>query len=213
MWLLFERICAAIALLAVSPLLLVAAAAILAEDGRPIFFRQKRIGQMGRPFEMWKLRSMRMWNGGLAITAAGDSRILRVGRYLRKFKIDELPQLWNVLRGEMKLVGPRPEVPQFVDYTLAIWQKVLAVPPGLTDLATLIFRNEEELLATFNDPEQFYRERILPAKLQLNLKYLEQRCLSTDVKLILITIISCLFPNKLNTRRAMLTLCNGSEIY
>ncbi|MGA8594324.1 MAG: sugar transferase, partial [Bryobacteraceae bacterium] len=203
-WLLFDRVCAAIALIVLSPLLFAAAIAVLVEDGRPILFRQRRIGYRGRPFDLWKFRSMRRQNGGPAITAAGDRRILRTGRYLRKYKIDELPQLWNVVKGQMNLVGPRPEVPPFVDCTMSIWQRVLAVPPGITDLATLVFRNEEQLLAGAHNPEQFYREQVLPVKLQLNLKYLAYRCFTTDMKLIFTTAWYCLFPAKFSANRVLL---------
>jgi lipopolysaccharide/colanic/teichoic acid biosynthesis glycosyltransferase len=201
--LLFERVCAVVGLIALSPLLIIAGIFILAEDGRPILFRQKRIGHRGRPFEVWKFRSMRRQNGGPSITAAGDSRILRTGRYLRRYKIDELPQLWNVVRGQMRLVGPRPEVPIFVDCSVTTWQRVLAVPPGITDLATLVFRNEEELLASAENPEQFYREHILPTKLHLNLKYLKQRAFSTDTKLIVTTVWYCLFPARFSSDRIL----------
>lgn len=200
---LLDRICAAIALIVLSPLLLLVGLAILTEDGAPVFFRQKRIGKFGRPFEIWKFRSMRRQNGGPAITAAGDSRILKTGRYLRKYKIDELPQLWNVVKGEMRLVGPRPEVPEFVDYTLGVWRNVLSVPPGITDLATLVYRNEEQLLAAAKAPESLYRNQVLPAKLNLNLKYLRHRRLSKDLKLILVTLWYCTFPHRLDPDRVI----------
>jgi lipopolysaccharide/colanic/teichoic acid biosynthesis glycosyltransferase len=209
--LLFERLCAAIGLIALSPLLIIAGILILVEDGGPILFRQKRIGHRGKPFEVWKFRSMRRQNGGPAITAAGDGRILRTGRYLRRYKIDELPQLWNVVRGQMRLVGPRPEVPPFVDCSVAIWQRVLAVPPGITDLATLVYRNEEELLACAENPEQFYREQVLPAKLHLNLKYLNQRAFSTDAKLVLTTVWYCLFPARFSADRILVQFAGQDQ--
>ncbi len=209
--LLFDRMCAVIGLVILSPILFAAALAVLVEDGHPILFRQRRIGYRGKPFELWKFRSMRKQNGGPAITAAGDRRILRTGRYLRKYKIDELPQLWNVVKGQMRLVGPRPEVPRFVDCTMTIWKRVLAVPPGITDLATLVFRDEEQLLAGASNPEQFYREQVLPVKLQLNLKYLTRRDFSTDIKLIFTTAWYCLFPAKFRAHRVLLRFADERQ--
>jgi lipopolysaccharide/colanic/teichoic acid biosynthesis glycosyltransferase len=124
-----------------------------------------------------------------------------VGRYLRKYKLDELPQLWNVLVGQMSLVGPRPEVPAFVDVTDASWQAVLSVRPGLTDLATLLYRDEERLLAGYSDPERAYRESILPAKLALNLEYLAKRSFASDLSLLVLTVIISLVPRAFDPRK------------
>lgn len=176
------------------PVLVVSAILILWHDGRPILFGQKRIGKGGRPFRMWKFRTMRAGSRGTAITAAGDARITRIGAVLRKHKVDELPQLFNVLRGEMSLVGPRPELPEFVKLDAPIWQVVLQVRPGLTDLATLLFRDEENLLATSSDPLALYRETILPAKLILNVAYLRSRSFLRDLKLICLTAHYSLAP-------------------
>jgi lipopolysaccharide/colanic/teichoic acid biosynthesis glycosyltransferase len=184
----FDRLLAGIGLVLAAPVLLAGGLLIVLEDGFPVFFRQTRVGVGGTPFRLWKLRSMRKNVSGTHITASGDRRLLRSGRLLRKFKIDELPQLWNVLRGDMTLVGPRPEVPEFVTAADPQWRIVLSVRPGITDATTLIYRNEEELLARRDDPETFYRGRILPAKLALNIDYLARRSFWLDLKLILLTI-------------------------
>lgn len=196
---LLDRVLAAVGLLTLLPLLVIVAIAIIVEDRRPVFFRQVRLGQFGKPFEIWKFRSMRIQNAGPSITAAGDHRILKAGKYLRKYKIDELPQLWNVIKGQMRLVGPRPEVPEFADRAASTWQRVLAVPPGITDLATLVFRNEEEVLSRSETPEQFYREQLLPAKLELNIRYMMHRCFLTDVMLVLTTACYCVLPGPISS--------------
>jgi lipopolysaccharide/colanic/teichoic acid biosynthesis glycosyltransferase len=141
---------------------------------------------------------MRNGTQGSVITAAGDSRITRAGARLRRYKLDELPQLVNVLRGDMSLVGPRPEVPELVRMDSPIWRAVLQVRPGITDLATLLYRDEEKLLGASSEPNGFYRESILPAKLVLNLEYLVSRSFWQDLKLILLTIRYSLFPGGLN---------------
>ena len=192
-----ERLAAAAGLLVLSPLLGAAALSIILEDGFPVFFRQVRVGQGGKPFTILKFRSMRNAPGAL-ITSAADSRITRTGRVLRKYKIDELPQLFNVLKGDIRFVGPRPEVSAYVDFHDPAWQPVLAMKPGITDLATLVYRNEEDLLATAVDPDKLYREAILPAKLRLNGEYNRLRSLRTDVKLVRLTIWYSLRPNALD---------------
>lgn len=180
-------------LVALIPLLALIALLVRKEDGGPVLFRQTRIGRRGRPFELLKFRSMRVHDGGPVITAAGDSRITKIGQKLRDYKLDELPQLWNVVRGDMSLVGPRPEVSRYVVPANAVWERVLRVRPGITDLATLVYRNEEELLGRAEDPERTYREVVLPEKLQLNLCYLQRSTLLLDLKLILLTLRYSLF--------------------
>lgn len=170
-----------------APLILLAALAIWIDDGWPVFFRQERVGWRGRRFHLWKLRTMRHQARGLAVTAGNDDRITKAGAWLRRYKLDELPQFWNVVKGEMSLVGPRPEVPPYVDEASPVWGLVLAQRPGITDLATLLFRDEELLLAAEADPERAYRERVLPTKLALNLEYQRHRSLLTDLKVILLT--------------------------
>lgn len=192
-------------LLLLSPLLLIAALAVIIDDGPPLFFRQKRIGRMGRPFQLIKFRSMTATLPGRSITASSDPRVTRAGRILRKYKIDELPQLWNVLRGEMSLVGPRPEVPPFVTLSDPVWRVVLGVKPGITDLASLVYRNEEEILGGVSDPERHYREVILPAKLALNVQYIQVRTFWCDMKLILLTAFYSAFPTRFDASRILRT--------
>jgi len=182
-----ERFISACALLAASPVMAIIAAAVWSDDGRPILFKQTRIGMGGNPFTLFKFRTMLNNRAGSSITASGDRRVTKTGRILRKFKLDELPQLLNVLRGEMSLVGPRPEVPQYVDFQQPIWREVLRVRPGITDVATLMYRDEEQILAAFSDPEQGYREKVLPDKLSLNLAYLQVRSTFRDLKLLVLT--------------------------
>lgn len=191
-----DRFLAALALCIVSPLLAVVGLAVLFGTGWPVLFRQVRVGQKGKMFQLLKFRTMRSGKGGPSITARGDCRITGVGRLLRKFKLDELPQLWNVVRGEMSLVGPRPEVPQFVDINNPVWRSVLQVRPGITDPASIAFRNEEEILAKAADPISFYESSVLPAKLALNLAYLEKQCFWLDIKVILQTAWCAVFPGE-----------------
>src|SRR5215831_2733309 len=149
---LFDAVCALPGLLLLSPVFLLIALLILWDDGAPVLFSQIRIGRKGRPFRIWKFRTMRVAAIGSSITASGDARITATGAMLRRYKLDELPQLFNVLKGDMSLVGPRPEVPEYVQLEEPIWQAVLQVRPGVTDLATLIYRYEESLLGTSGDP-------------------------------------------------------------
>ena len=185
----------AVALVLLSPLLALIAIAVIVDSGTPVFFSHTRVGRGGRPFRLIKFRTMRSGKSGPSITVGGDARVTRVGRILRKFKLDELPQLWNVVRGEMSLVGPRPEVPEFVDMKNPIWRSVLIVRPGITDPASIAYRNEEQVLANSSDPIRFYRETVLPAKLALNLAYIEQRSAWRDMQIIFQTARCAMFPN------------------
>jgi lipopolysaccharide/colanic/teichoic acid biosynthesis glycosyltransferase len=189
---------AATGLMLAAPLVVIIAVAIVIESGCPILFRQQRVGLRGQPFTLLKFRSMRVNAGGVQITRSGDQRITRVGGLLRRYKLDELPQLWNVVRGDMSFVGPRPEVERFVDLRDARWQHVLSVPPGITDVATLMYRDEEALLAGVEDVERYYRASILPTKLALNLEYLSIRTWWTDLRVIALTIWSSAFPGRVN---------------
>ena len=156
----FDITFSGLGLLALSPLLLVISVLVKVSDCGPAFYRQQRVGRGGVPFRIWKFRTM-VVNAeklGLSVTKDGDPRITRMGRLLRKTKLDELPQLWNVLVGEMSFVGPRPEVQRYVDRYSAEQRQILELKPGITDLATLEFRNEEELLATASDTEKLYLE-------------------------------------------------------
>ena len=183
-------------LVLLSPVFVLLALAILWHDGHPIFFRQPRVGRDGQLFRIWKFRTMRTCAQGTAITAAGDDRITRTGAQLRRHKLDELPQLFNVLIGDMSLVGPRPEMAEYVELDAPVWREVLRARPGITDLATLLFRDEEKILSGSLDLDALYREKVLPAKLALNLGYLWSRTLWQDIKLILLTIYYSLFPAK-----------------
>jgi lipopolysaccharide/colanic/teichoic acid biosynthesis glycosyltransferase len=169
-------------LLAVSPVLALAAAAIALTSGFPILFRQARMGRNGRPFTLVKFRTMRASRGGPQVTAGDDPRLTRLGKLLRRTKLDELPELWNVLVGEMSFVGPRPEVPRYVDADSALWKEVLTVRPGLTDPVTLRLRDEESLMARVEgDREAFYVEVLQPRKLEGYLEYLHRRSWKTDL--------------------------------
>ena len=183
-------------LLCLLPVLAAIAVLIVWDDGGPVFFRQTRVGRNGRRFEIWKFRTMGVGVPGCAITAAGDRRITRIGAWLRALKLDELPQLLNVLKGDMSVIGPRPEVPEYVQYDNPMWQAVLQVRPGITDLATLIHRNEEQILGTFENPRAAYRDRVLPTKLYLNVEYVHSRTLLRDLQLIFLTLRYSLFPNQ-----------------
>jgi lipopolysaccharide/colanic/teichoic acid biosynthesis glycosyltransferase len=194
------------ALFLLAPLFAIAALLILVANGRPILFRQNRIGKNGEPFVILKFRTMREGSGGLAITTPADRRVTRVGAWLRTLKIDELPQLLNVLRGEMGLIGPRPEVPEYVALHDDTWRRVLEVPPGITDLASLAFRNEEAMLGPVADPDAYYRSVILPEKLRLNLHYQQSRSLPRDLKLIWMTVRYSFFPRGFDRDRIMRSL-------
>ena len=182
-------------LLTLLPLLAIVALSIKLTSRGPIFFRQIRVGRKGLSFNLLKFRSMYPGaeHDGSAITVAGDERITQIGRSLRRFKLDELPQLWNVLRGDMSLVGPRPEVPSYVAHYTPEQRVVLSVRPGITDPSSLVYRREEDILASENDPEDFYRTRILPDKLARSNAYLQNITLYGDLRLIFKTIISSLF--------------------
>jgi lipopolysaccharide/colanic/teichoic acid biosynthesis glycosyltransferase len=188
---LFDIVASAIGLLVLWPVFLVIAVLIKLEDGGPVFYRQERIGYKGRPFRIWKFRTM-VVNAdklGKPLTVGRDPRITRVGYWLRKFKLDELPQLLNVLLGEMSLVGPRPEVPQYVALYAPEQRKVLDLVPGITDPASIKFANEAELLAEASDPEKFYIEHIMPTKIRLNMEYASHATLWSDIVVILKTLV------------------------
>jgi lipopolysaccharide/colanic/teichoic acid biosynthesis glycosyltransferase len=175
-------------LIAFAPLLVLIAAAVVAGSGRPVLFRQVRVGRGFRRFRIYKFRTMHTGKGGAGITVAGDSRVTGVGRILRATKLDELPQFWNVLRGDMSLVGPRPEVPEYVDRFRDRYRRILTVRPGITDLASLRYRNEERILALSRNPMLTYVEEILPAKLDLAEEYLRRRSLRLDLSILIRTV-------------------------
>ena len=199
----------ALALLLFMPLLFALSALILIADGPPILYSQTRVGRKGKLFRIWKFRTMRPHGRGALITATGDNRVTPVGAVLRKLKLDELPQLLNVLKGDMSLIGPRPEIPEFVSMGAPIWQAVLQVRPGVTDLATLLFRDEERMLGATTDPIAFYRETVLPAKLVLNLGYLQYRSFGRDLKLLVLTVAYSFFPKAFDSDRIERTVGAG----
>ena len=193
----FEACLAGAALLLLSPVLLVAGAAVRLTSPGPALFRQTRMGLGGEPFELLKLRSMRRDNRGQSFTAQGDARVTPVGRFLRRSKLDELPQLINVLRGEMSFVGPRPEVPQYVDLENPLWRRVLQSRPGLTHPLTLVLHPEETLLASVEgDSGEFYRRYFLPYKLHGYLQYTDHRTPMGDLRALLATPMEILLPQQ-----------------
>lgn len=186
----FDLLLVAGGIIPAMPLMGVAALAVWLDDHGPVIYRQTRIGRNGVPFTVLKLRSMRSSETGPLITSGGDPRVTRVGKRLRAWKLDELPQLLNVLRGDMSLVGPRPEVARYVELMSAEFHETLKVRPGITDLASMVYRNESEILAASDDPEKEYIERILPHKLQLSRWYAENRNVWLDLKIIMMTVLS-----------------------
>ena len=185
-------VCCSVAGLAVLSPLLVAVALAVRIGGGPgsVLFAQQRVGHRGRPFRMWKFRTMvaDAERRGPALTAAGDPRVTRVGAWLRRWKLDELPQLLNVARGEMSLVGPRPEVPQYVALYTPAQRAVLDLVPGITDPASIAYRDESALLGAAADPARLYVEELIPAKIRLNLEYAATATMWSDVRVILRTL-------------------------
>jgi lipopolysaccharide/colanic/teichoic acid biosynthesis glycosyltransferase len=190
-----DIILSSLLLLLLSPVLAAAALMITLDSRGSIIFRQERVGRSFRRFRIMKFRTMRSDKCGAPITTSGDQRVTRVGSWLRATKIDELPQLVNVLRGEMSLVGPRPEIPEYVELFRDRFQKILQVRPGITDPASIAFRNEEEILSSSPDPLRTYRELILPAKLDLSEQYLRERSLGSDLLTLLKTATAIFFRN------------------
>jgi lipopolysaccharide/colanic/teichoic acid biosynthesis glycosyltransferase len=182
----FDFIMASVGLILLSPLLLVVAVLVKLDSTGPALFRQKRVGRGFRLFEIYKFRTMveAAPQRSPQLTIGHDPRITWMGRILRATKVDELPQLLNVLKGDMSFVGPRPEVPQYVDLFRSDYEEILRIRPGITDLASLKYRDESEVLAQFSDPEQAYREKILPDKIRLAKEYLHQASFLFDLRLI-----------------------------
>ncbi|MBN1430773.1 MAG: sugar transferase [Anaerolineae bacterium] len=195
---LFDLVCAGAGLVLLSPLLAAIAVLVRLADGGPVLFRQERIGYRGKPFGMWKFRSMvpdadKM---GKSLTIGADPRITRIGGWLRKLKFDELPQLINVVMGEMSLVGPRPEVAHYVEQYTQEQLQVLEIMPGITDPASVKYYDETELLGQTGDPESLYLHKIMPEKIRINLAYARQATLWSDVRVILSTFIKIAGPVK-----------------
>ncbi|MEX2380127.1 MAG: sugar transferase [Vicingaceae bacterium] len=187
---LFDILSSLTVLLLLSPLMLLLALAIVLDSKGGVFYKQKRIGKDGRPFMLYKFRSMRSGSDKKSLITVGnnDNRTTPVGRFIRKYKLDELPQLINILRNEMSVVGPRPEVEKYVKLYNPEQRKVLSVKPGLTDLASLAYINENEILGQAENPEKTYVEEIMPAKLKLNLEYIEKQSFWFDLKVIAMTL-------------------------
>ena len=188
---LFDLVAAGLGLLMLSPLLLVIAVWVRLDSPGPALYRQERVGRFGRLFRIHKFRTMSEGGptGSLQITVGADPRITRAGKVLRRTKLDELPQLWDVLVGDMSLVGPRPEVPKYVAlYPDALRAKVLSVRPGMTDRASIEYREENELLASAADPERTYIEVVMPAKLRYAAEYVDRRSMWSDLCLIGATV-------------------------
>jgi lipopolysaccharide/colanic/teichoic acid biosynthesis glycosyltransferase len=186
---LFDIVFALTMLLLLAPLFLVLACWVGMDSRGGVFFGQQRVGKGGKHFTLWKFRTMKPHSekGGQLTVGSSDARITRAGYFLRKFKVDELPQLWNVVRGEMSVVGPRPEVPRYVAHYTEHQRSVLNIRPGITDYASLHYFNESDLLAKSENPEATYLNEVLPAKLQLNLVYLQSHTFWGDLRIILLT--------------------------
>jgi lipopolysaccharide/colanic/teichoic acid biosynthesis glycosyltransferase len=193
---LFDLLSSLFGLLLLSPLFAVVAVLIKIDSRGTVLFKQERMGRKFRPFFIYKFRTMvrDAQRSGLQITAGGDARVTSVGSILRKTKIDELPQLINVVKGDMSLVGPRPEVRKYVEYYKKEYEAILSIRPGITDISSMTFRDEEGVLRDQKDPEQFYLNVLLPEKMRLAMEYIRNRSFSYDVKLIFLTFHRILFP-------------------
>lgn len=187
---LFDIVSSGIGLLLLSPIFLCLAIWIKIDSKGPVFYKQTRVGKDNKDFKIFKFRSMRVGADkfGLITVGGRDPRVTKSGYYIRKYKLDELPQLINVLIGEMSLVGPRPEVRKYVNLYTTEQLNVLSVKPGITDIASIKYRNENELLKDASDPERLYIEMIMPDKLKYNLEYVHRHSLMFDIKLIFLTI-------------------------
>ena len=187
---LFDIFFSTIGLTLLFPFILLFSLAIVITSGFPVFYSQKRIGKDEKDFNLLKFRTMKRGADMLGLLTVGekDPRITSFGYFLRKYKLDELPQLINVLTGDMSLVGPRPEVRKYVELYNADQKKVLSVKPGITDYASIVYSSENEILSNSSDPEQQYINKVMPAKLRLNMKYIQDQDIMTDLKIILKTI-------------------------
>lgn len=187
----FDRLMALFGLMILWPVLLVVAILVRVKmpDG-PVLFKQQRVGKDGRLFTIYKFRTMSVSHSGSTVSVAGEARITPLGATMRKYKLDELPELWNVLIGDMSFVGPRPDVPGYADKLQGEDRIILTLRPGITGPATLKYRNEEELLATIDNPQQYNDEVIYPDKVRINRQYAEHISLVTDIKIILATLLN-----------------------
>lgn len=187
---LFDILISFFGLLVLSPVLIIVALIIVIDDPGPVFYRQLRVGRYGRDFRIFKFRSMRVNadKAGLITVGDRDPRVTRAGYYIRKYKIDELPQLLNVLIGDMSLVGPRPEVRRYVDLYTEEQRRVLSVRPGITDYASIEYVDENRLLAASDDPDKTYIDEIMPAKIALNMRYINHPTLGEYLRILFLTI-------------------------
>jgi lipopolysaccharide/colanic/teichoic acid biosynthesis glycosyltransferase len=192
---LFDIVFALVVLILLMPLFILIALFIKVNDNGPFFFKQERIGKNGKPFILYKFRSMSVLKEATKgqFDAGNISRVTTVGKLLRKTKMDELPQLINVIKGNMSLVGPRPEVQKWISVYPERWIKVLTVTPGMTDNASIEFRNEEDILVNSENPEKMYMEFVLPKKLEFYEEYVDNHSFFGDIKLIFKTIYYCIF--------------------
>lgn len=186
---LFDTVISIFGLILLSPIFMIIILLIKIDSKGPVFYKQIRVGKKGIDFELFKFRSMYLKSdiAGLLTVGQNDSRITKIGSFLRKYKFDELPQLINVLLGEMSLVGPRPEVHKYVDLYTEDQKRILTVRPGITDYASIAYRNENSLLENSENPEEYYIKHILPEKIKLNMKFIENRSISEYFKLIFLT--------------------------
>ena len=193
----FDVVLSFIGLVLSAPLLLLSTAVVAMTSPGGALFRQKRVGRGGELFVLYKLRTMRASSGGPQVTVRADDRVTPIGRWLRKTKLDELPTLWNVLKGDMAIVGPRPEVPRYVDWENEAWRMVLEAKPGITDPVTLRLRNEEDLLASVDcDPEEYYITELLPLKLEGYVSYLRGRNWGVDLRVLGSTLMAVINPGE-----------------
>jgi lipopolysaccharide/colanic/teichoic acid biosynthesis glycosyltransferase len=191
---LFDFLASFIGIIILSPILIIVSIAIKVDSKGEVMFLQKRVGKDGKPFNIYKFRTMvtDAEKLGKQITVGKDNRITKVGGFLRKYKLDELPQLFNVLKGEMSLVGPRPEVPAYVNLYNEAERKVLSVKPGITDFASIEYKDENEILGKVDNPEEYYINVIMKHKLELNIQYINNNNIFLDIKIIIKTILKCL---------------------
>lgn len=187
---LFDIVCSFFGLVFLSPLFIFLSLWVGLSSRGGVFYKQRRVGLNGRDFTLYKFRSMAVGSDkkGLLTVGGKDSRVTKAGYFIRKYKLDELPQLFNVLKGDMSFVGPRPEVRKYVDMYSEEQKRVLSVRPGITDIASMKYRNENDILAKAENPEQYYIDVIMPDKLALNLEYIDTRNFFRDIKLIFRTI-------------------------
>ena len=186
----FDRGASLFGLLFLSPILLVVAVLIhIKMPGGPVLFTQRRVGRQGKLFTMYKFRSMTVSHSGSSVSVKGEGRITPLGAKLRKYKLDELPELWNVLIGDMSLVGPRPDVPGYADKLEGENRRILLLKPGITGPASLKYRNEEEILAEQENPQKYNDEVLFPDKVRMNIEYLDNWSFWNDIKIIICTLL------------------------